>query len=112
MALFERSARGTCHGRDNCPVKVKSSQARLTYRYSQVRIAKRRAYQDTAEFKDKYRMRSGIEATNSQLARSRMKRLPVRGLGAVTFQVMFKSLAENIKIITRYVVLKAKRRRA
>jgi hypothetical protein len=111
-ALFERSACRTCHMRDDCLAKVKSSQARLTYRYSQVRIAKRRAYQDTAEFKDKYRMRSGIEATNSQLARSGMKRLPVRGLMAVTFQVMFKSLGENNGRITRYVVLKAKRRRA
>jgi hypothetical protein len=41
-----------------------------------------------------------------------MKRLPVRGLMAVTFQVMFKSLAENNGRITRYVVQKAKRRRA
>jgi hypothetical protein len=76
------------------------------------RIAKRRAYQCTAEFKDKYRVRGGIEATNSQLARSGMKSMPVRGLRAVTFHVMFKSLAENIRRITRYVVQKAKRRRA
>jgi hypothetical protein len=66
-----------------------SPWARLTRHYSKARIAKRRAYQGTAEFKDKYRIRGGIEATNSQLARSRMKSLPARGLMAVTFQVMF-----------------------
>jgi hypothetical protein len=92
-AFFGRSACRVCHGRDDCPVMAKPSQARLTRHYSQVRIAKHRAYQVTAESKDEYRMRCGIEATNSQLARSGMKSLPVSGLGAVTFQAMFKSLA-------------------
>jgi hypothetical protein len=65
-----------------------------------------------AEFKDECRMRGGLEGTNSQLARSGMKSLPVRGLGAVTFQAMFESLAENNGRITRHVVQKAKKRRA
>jgi hypothetical protein len=60
---------GLAMGNDS-PVQVKSSQARLTGHYSQVRIAKRRAHHSTADFKNKYRMQGGIVVTNNQLARS------------------------------------------
>ncbi|MDR1657711.1 MAG: transposase [Deltaproteobacteria bacterium] len=61
----------------------------VAYQYEQVRIDKRRAYQRTKQFKNQYRFRSGIEATNSQLARIGLKRLRVRRLKSTSFKNSF-----------------------
>jgi hypothetical protein len=61
-------------------------------------IAKRRAYEKTEEFKDRYWRLSGIEATNSTLARKLgIKRLRVRGFKAVNAKVISKALGLNIR---------------
>ncbi|MDR1166800.1 MAG: transposase [Deltaproteobacteria bacterium] len=61
------------------------------------RIAERRAYQSTPEFKKGSRPRSAIEGTNSRLNRQfGMGRLRVRGTKAARFAVMLKLLGLNI----------------
>jgi hypothetical protein len=92
-----------CPFHARCPVKLRVNQAKLTYRYKDVRLAKRRSYQNQSEFKEKYRWRSGIEATNSQLARLGLKRLRVRGLKAATLKVQMKALALNIWRLVGYL---------
>jgi len=58
----------------------------------------RRQRERTKEFKDDYRLRSGIEATNSEYKRFYGGgRLRVRGSPAVTRTVMFKFIALNIR---------------
>lgn len=54
--------------------------------------------QQTPEWKDRYRIRSGIEATNSELKRAHgIGRLRVRRLSKVCFAVACKVIARNIK---------------
>ena len=62
-----------------------------------MRIAKRRAAEQTTEFKDRYRWRAGAEATMSELdRRTGVKRLRVRGFKAVRFSVTLKALGINL----------------
>jgi hypothetical protein len=56
------------------------------------------ARQQTAEWKDRYKIRAGIEATNSELKRSHgIGKLRVRRLAKVCFAVACKITACNIK---------------
>jgi hypothetical protein len=88
---------GSCPQRNSCPIKIGKTKATLRYSIKEVRLARRRLQQETQAFKSRYRMRSGIEATNSQLARQfGLKRLWVRGLKAVGAKVIFKALALNV----------------
>jgi hypothetical protein len=49
------------------------------------------------EFKDKYRWRSGIEATFSEMdKKTGVKRLRVRGLSAVSYCARLKAIAVNL----------------
>ena len=62
-----------------------------------MRIANRRAMEYSPEFKDKYRWRSGIEATFSEMdKKTGVKRLRVRGLSAVAYFARLKAIAVNI----------------
>ena len=60
-------------------------------------MAKRRAYEETPEFRDRYRFRAGIEGTISAYdARTGVKQLRVRGLEAVRFCATLKATGINI----------------
>jgi len=62
-----------------------------------MRLAKRRAYEHTDEFKDRYRWRAGMEATMSEYDRKTgVKHLRVRGLKAVRFCTTLKAIGVNI----------------
>ena len=53
--------------------------------------------EESEEFREKYRWRSGIEAVNAKLKRKLgMGRLRVRGLGKVRLAVTLKVLGWNI----------------
>jgi hypothetical protein len=54
--------------------------------------------EESEEFREKYRRRSGIEATNAQLKRVlRIGRLRVRGLARVRHAVVLKALGWNLR---------------
>jgi hypothetical protein len=60
-------------------------------------LAKRRAYEETPEFRERYRFPAGIEGTLSAYdARTGVKQLRVRGLKAVRFCATFKAIGINI----------------
>ena len=60
-------------------------------------MAKRRAYEQTDEFKDRYRWRAGSEATMSKYdRRTGVKHLRVRGFKAVRFCATLKAIGVNI----------------
>jgi hypothetical protein len=62
-----------------------------------MRLAQRRAYEHTDEFKDRYRWRSGIEATMSEYdRRTGVKHLRIRGFKAVRFCATLKAVGLNI----------------
>jgi hypothetical protein len=86
-----------CPSCESCPVKINNESVSISYTASQMNIAKHRQYELTEKFKKSYRMRSGIEATNSNLKRRfHLERLRVRGLAAVGLVASLKALALNI----------------
>jgi hypothetical protein len=86
-----------CPRKDQCPVKAGKKNHYLRYDIKTMRIANRRAMEYSPEFKDKYRWRSGIEATFSEMdKKTGVKRLRVRGLPAVAYFARLKAIAVNI----------------
>jgi len=82
---------------DGCPVKPGKKYYYLRYEEKAMRIAKRRAAEQTTEFKDRYRWRAGVEATMSELdRRTGVKRLRVRGFKAVRFSATLKVIGINL----------------
>lgn len=85
-----------CPNQDHCPVKKGKKHYYLRYTEKEMRIAKRRAYEQTDEFKDRYRWRSGVEATMSEYdRRTGVKQLRVRGFKAVRFCATLKAAGIN-----------------
>jgi hypothetical protein len=107
-AAFECSHCATCPMTQQCPVKPGKKHYYLRYDDKTMRIAKRRTIEHSAEFKDKYRWRAGVEATMSEYDRTTgVKRLRVRGFPAVRFCAILKAMGVNI--IRAAAVRKARR---
>jgi len=86
-----------CHLKDQCPVKPGKKNCYLRYDLKTLRIANRRAMEYSPEFKDKYRWRSGIESTFSEMdEKTGVKRLRVRGLSAVSYCARLKAIGVNL----------------
>ena len=83
----------------NRTLLVKKGNKNYFLRFSdkEMRIAKRRAHEQSEEFKDRYRWRSGVEAAMSEYdRRTGVKKLRVRGLKAVKYCATLKALGVNI----------------
>lgn len=109
-ALFDGDLCRACTMLDHCPVRApnhrtKGCQARATigdFRLGitpEIRLRDHMyALQQTTEWKDRYKIRAGIEATNSELKRAHgIGRLRVRRAAKVCFAVACKVIACNIK---------------
>lgn len=87
----------SCPNLSNCPVKKGKKLYYLRFKDKEMRIAKRRIYEQSDQFKDRYRWRAGVEATMSEYdRRTGVKHLRVRGLKAVKFCATLKALGINI----------------
>ncbi len=96
-ANFEIQHCSNCSCQDDCPVKKGKRFHSLRYTDKEMRIAKRRAYEQTDEFKAEYRWRAGVEATMSEYdRRTGVKRLRVRGLKAVRHSATLKAIGINL----------------
>jgi len=85
-----------CDHRDYCCVGLNGDH-KIEYKPKQLRLARRRESEESEEFREKYRWRSGIEALNAKLKRMLgMGRLRVRGLARVRLAVTLKVLGWNI----------------
>jgi hypothetical protein len=101
LAVFSAQACRACRMRHICPVEKRRDGRYLRITKADVAVARRRVEQETKEFKERYKIRSGIEATNSELKRCHgLGKLRVRRKDRVNLSVRFKALALNIK---RYV---------
>ncbi|MDR1657571.1 MAG: transposase [Deltaproteobacteria bacterium] len=91
-AYFNHDDCQRCPGCGQCPVTISKKKAfgGLSARAGQ--LDKRRTYQPTYQFKNQYRMHSGMEATNSQLSQIGLKRWRVRGRKSASFKIHFKAL--------------------
>ena len=86
-----------CPELSRCPVKKGGKYYYLRFTDKEMRIAKRRIYEQSDKFKDRYRWRAGVEATMSEYdRRTGVKHLRVRGLKAVRFCATLKALGVNI----------------
>jgi hypothetical protein len=86
-----------CPNLSSCPVKKGKKFYYLRFTDKEMRIAKRRIYEQSDRFKDRYRWRAGIEATMSEYdRRTGVKHLRVRRLKAVSFCATLKALGINI----------------
>jgi len=86
-----------CPNLSKCPVKKGKKYYYLRYTDKEMRLAKRRLYERSDKFKDRYRWRAGAEATMSEYdRRTGVKHLRVRGLKAVRFCATLKALGVNI----------------
>lgn len=80
-----------------CPVRFASGWHQVTIEAKQVRLINRRRREQTTEFRNEYRLRSGIEATNSILKRvTGLDRLRVRGRPAVFSSILLKVAGWNL----------------
>jgi hypothetical protein len=90
-----------CPSQEVCPVKQGKKYHYLLYTDKEMRLAIRRAYEQTDEFKDRYRWRSGVEATMSEYdRRTGVKHLRARGFKAVRFCATLKAVGGNIFRVT------------
>ena len=89
-----------CPVRDICPV---TQRGRLTYTREKAATARRKKEQQAPEFKEAFKIRSGIEATNSELNRAYgAKKVWTRGFNRVNLAMAFKVMALNIRRFSRY----------
>jgi hypothetical protein len=96
-ALFSKKTCRGCSRKKSCPTMPGKKGRYLRYDDKAIRLAQRRAREDTPEFRDRYRFRAGIEGTMSQLDRlTGIKSLRVRGLSAVSFAAHLKAAGINI----------------
>ena len=80
-----------------CPVRFADGWNQVTIKAKDVRLINRRRHEQTPEFRDEYRVRSGIEATNSILKRvTGLDRLRVRGRPAVFSSILLKVAGWNL----------------
>ena len=88
---------GACPLLAKCPVKPCKDHYILEFTDRQQRLAARRVEEQTEVFRDRYRMRSGIEATNSGLKnRLGLGRLRVRGRPGVYRVIQHKIAGWNV----------------
>jgi hypothetical protein len=89
-----------CPLRSRCPVKLDRQTGLYLLKADLIRVTidERRRTQATEEWRQRYAVRAGIEATNSELKRRHgLGRLRVRGGPRVRLAVYLKALACNIK---------------
>ena len=109
-AIFDGDICRTCKVLDQCPVRTPNHRSRGCkprdtvgdFRLEitpEIRLRDQMySNQQTTEWKDRYKIRSGIEATNSELKRSHgLGKLRVRRAAKVCFAVACKLIACNIK---------------
>lgn len=97
---------------DSCPLAARcptrrlvSGDRRLRWRDSAAATAVRQREQQTAAFKEAYRLRSGVESTNAEFkGRHGAKKLRVRGAERVKMVVYLKASAVNIKRAVQHYV--------
>jgi len=104
-------AAATC---ENCPLRKRCSASKQGHNYvfcydaRGLRLRERRLHEKTAEFREKYRHRSGIEALFGRLKQNtRLRRLRVRGKAAVFSAIYAIMTGHNIMQLAKYYTGKA-----
>jgi len=95
--VMPESACRPCEFFEQCPVEKIKGQYAFEHTSKQRRLAGRRREQDTEVFRERYKIRGGIEGTNSGLKRRvGLGQLRVRGRPAVFHAIYLKIAGWNI----------------
>jgi hypothetical protein len=96
-AVFAITDCQSCLHQEECPSRKGKKAYYFRYTEKDVRLSRRRVFEKTAEFQDKYRFRAGVEASMSEYdRRTGVKHLRVRGMKAVSFAAVLKAIGINI----------------
>jgi hypothetical protein len=99
--VMPNSACRRCEFVGECPVKKHGDSYRLEHTAKQRRCASRRREENTEAFRERYRVRGGIEGTNSGLKRATgLGQLRVRGRPAVFHAIYLKVAGWNMRRAT------------
>ena len=112
LVVMPATSCDTCPQRTDCPVK-RRPDGNYEYRFTdkQRRLDSRRREEATDVFRERYRKRSGIEATNSMLKRvTGMGRLRIRGSPGVFHSILLKVAGWNLLQATRALTMRKARR--
>ena len=104
VVCFNLDTCKNCSLVDKCLVKLQKKKAVVRFSKAQLASSLRRRDQETKVFKERNKIRAGIEATNSEMKRSQgLARLRVRGQPRVDQTIIFKAMACNLKRMIKYV---------
>ena len=94
---FDKAVCDRCHRQSECAVKREKKSCTISYDAKSLRLSRRRKQEKEVAFKEKYRYRSGIEGTMSDLDRmTGLKHLRVRGMPQVRLASVLKATGLNI----------------
>jgi len=94
---FDKAICDRCHCQSECQVKRDKKNCTISYDAKSLRLSRRRNREKEEAFTEKYRYRSGIEGTMSDLDRmTGLKHLRVRGMPQVRLAATLKATGLNI----------------
>lgn len=100
---FDKSICDNCHRQSECSVKRDKKSCSISYDAKSLRLSRRRKREKEEAFIEKYRYRSGIEGTMSDLDRiTGLKHLRVRGMPQVRLSATLKATGLNILRATTF----------
>src|SRR5664279_1978789 len=100
---FDKAICDNCNRQSECPVKRDKKSCTLSYDAKSLRLSRRRKREKEEAFTEKYRYRSGIEGTMSDLDRmTGLKHLRVRGMPQVRLAATLKATGLNILRATTF----------
>jgi len=102
--VFEKEKCEACPLFHRCPARFNKREDGYVLKATLIRInlEKRRRAEASGEFNERYAIRAGVEATNSELKRKHgLGKLRIRGRPRVELAVYFKALACNFKRMLR-----------
>jgi hypothetical protein len=103
---FDGTKCSLCPKAEQCPVKINDKISILKFSQKNMRLSKRRAFEQTESFKKQYAMRFGIEVSNSRLdRRTGFKKLRYRGLTKANLAVEAKIIGMNCMSLMAYCAL-------
>ena len=110
VVVMAASSCDACAHRDACPVRRrKDGDYEFRFTDKQRRLESRRREEETEPFRERYRKRSGIEATNSILKRvTGLGRLRVRGSPGVFHSILLKVAGWNLLQAARALTMRQK----
>ncbi len=102
-ALWHKRTCRDCAFNGQCPTKICKNGRKINYTKDSVRACLRRINEASDEFREDYRYRSGIEATNSRFIHmTGARRSRYRGLKKMKFGQTLKALAINMFRVVKY----------